>query len=143
MEFFSDDYLMHYGVRGMKWKKRKAAIELNGAGDYSIETSPGGHQVHLGRNRDMERDTARALLTEYAKKHPGGRPKPRRKYVTSGTGNVTVRKKLTRREKAKQFASKQLKRVKGLRKKLPKMPKLTGEITVSHDVYYGGGKSRR
>lgn len=24
MEFFTQDYLMHYGVKGMKWKKRKA-----------------------------------------------------------------------------------------------------------------------
>ena len=23
MQFFSDDYLMHYGVKGMKWKKHK------------------------------------------------------------------------------------------------------------------------
>lgn len=24
MKLFSDDYLMHYGIKGMKWKKRKA-----------------------------------------------------------------------------------------------------------------------
>lgn len=28
MDFFSDEYLMHYGIKGMKWKKRRKPDDL-------------------------------------------------------------------------------------------------------------------
>lgn len=34
MHFFSDDYLMHYGIKGMKWKKKKGPEEFKSPDNY-------------------------------------------------------------------------------------------------------------
>lgn len=144
MRFFSDDYLMHYGVKGMKWKKRKGGLlpdDNNSVGDLNkpgtiIKVGSNKHIVNGPFGKKFLVTTGNSLSDSSIKiMNP--------KNKKSKFGALTKKKKMTKREQAKRFASQQINRVKGLRKKLPKMPKLSGEITVSHDVYYGGGKPRR
>lgn len=52
MQFFSDDYLMHYGVKGMKWKKKKF-----GPGDGRPEdTNKGTEPGHFGLDKSDDWD---------------------------------------------------------------------------------------
>lgn len=144
MEFFSDDYLMHYGVKGMKWKKRKGGLlpdDNNSVGDLNkpgtiIKVGSNKHIVNGPFGKKFLVTTGNSLFDSSVKVINSKNKKP-------NFGALAKKKKMTKRERAKRFASQQINRVKGLRKKLPKMPKLSGEITVSHDVYYGGGKPRR
>lgn len=41
MELFSEDYLMHYGVKGMKWKKRKHGLGDDRPDDKNHGVTPG------------------------------------------------------------------------------------------------------
>lgn len=73
MQFFSDDYLMHYGIKGMKWKKRKGNEEFKTPDEYLAD-------AYSSVRRSNEASTLRGG-TKYAKevkdwhrevlKHPG------------------------------------------------------------------------
>lgn len=38
MQLFSEDYLMHYGIKGMKWKKRKKPEEVKDPNEYLADS---------------------------------------------------------------------------------------------------------
>lgn len=59
MQLFSEDYLMHYGVKGMKWKKRKGAVQETDTGTgervADIQGAYDAHRKKMAENKNFER----------------------------------------------------------------------------------------
>lgn len=59
MQLFSEDYLMHYGVKGMKWKKRKGPVPETDTGTgervADIQGAYDAHRRKMAENKNFER----------------------------------------------------------------------------------------
>lgn len=60
MQFFSEDYLMHYGVKGMKWKQHKFGLGDGRPEDVNRGTEPG----HFGLDKSDEWDPRKNVPNE-------------------------------------------------------------------------------
>lgn len=71
MQFFSDDYLMHYGVKGMHWKKKKFGPGDARPTDANHGTEPGHFGLEKSDDWDMLKNVPnendKAMARKYRK----------------------------------------------------------------------------
>lgn len=67
MQFFSEDYLMHYGVKGMKWKK-KHGLEDDRPGDH---VAPEASDDYEGPVEELRKRRQRELAIQRIREQRG------------------------------------------------------------------------
>lgn len=67
MNLISEEYLAHYGVKGMKWKKRKFGAEDNRPEDKNKGTEPGSYGLEKSDNFDPLKNVPTAADKAMAK----------------------------------------------------------------------------
>lgn len=67
MKFFSDDYLMHWGVKGMKWKK-KHGLEDDRPGDH---VAPEASDDYEGPVEELRKKRQRELAIQRIRERRG------------------------------------------------------------------------
>ena len=85
MKYFSDDYLMHYGVKGMKWKKKRKPGEL----DAETDTATGEKKNVKEWNRHWNNYR---FDRYYSKDHPEWGAGKRAEWNKYGDSNYTNKK---------------------------------------------------
>ena len=145
MQFFSEDYLMHYGIKGMKWKKKKGNQDVKSPDEYLADAyaqvSPEGWRraVDLrngGSGAKWTKDHMRSMLNETNGSRNGDiyRKYRRMESIANANRRADIKKarKKAYKKNQRRIARQQLKA-----KIQRRYDKLTGHngVTVTHDTH--------
>lgn len=105
MQFFSDEYLMHYGIKGMKWKKKKKGEFRTPESYYEEAYNDAANWVKKPNDKRFLKDlnrtdargdsarhrsnTLRRIRRSYAKAKPGDYNYNGNNFITAHTEHKT------------------------------------------------------
>lgn len=100
MQFFSDDYLMHWGVKGMKWKKRKKRYLEEPEGRFE---TPDEYMFEAGRayHDQVERKSGTADKGRWMREYANNAHRQDRGYARQQAYKKNQRRIAKQQRKAK------------------------------------------